>query len=230
VVNIGENSMLWKFPFLFLSLCLAMESTDSHAVLHFTLTDSKQIRLEGERVVLRGQRTNIEFEGTTNHNGTFVIHIAKGETYDIFYDLLAGVQKCPNCTPIMIPFEADGVSYQSFAEPFNFKLNNVLFETGKAQLKASSYGALEGLIKGLKKNPQAIIEIQGHSDNVGGFDHNVKLSENRAQAVREYVVQQGVAASRVFYKGYGPSVPVASNDSPGGRALNRRVQVKVIAK
>ncbi|MBR1630680.1 MAG: OmpA family protein [Paludibacteraceae bacterium] len=107
---------------------------------------------------------------------------------------------------------------------FKKALQGIQFETGKSVIKKTSYGILDQIAQVLQDNPTYLIEIQGHTDNVGKDDMNQKLSEARANAVRDYLIGKGVAAERMTAKGYGPFQPVADNKTASGRAKNRRVE------
>jgi outer membrane protein OmpA-like peptidoglycan-associated protein len=106
-------------------------------------------------------------------------------------------------------------------------MSDVLFDTGKYSLKAGAREKLAKVAGILLSYPGLNIEVGGYTDNVGGDSMNQTLSENRAGSVRDYLVQQGVASSAVSSKGYGNSLPVASNDSSAGRQQNRRVELLV---
>ena len=110
----------------------------------------------------------------------------------------------------------------------SIRLNNIFFETGKAELKAESHAELDRVVTFLQENPKMKIEIAGHTDNVGSASFNKKLSGSRAQAVAEYVVKKGVDEDRISYKGYGPSKPEADNTTELGRSLNRRVEFTIL--
>lgn len=107
-------------------------------------------------------------------------------------------------------------------------LKNVFFETAKYDLKDQSRIELDKLVAFMKTNETLKIELSGHTDNVGDKKSNQLLSENRAKAVLDYVVSKGVAAERMTTKGYGDTMPIASNDTPDGRAENRRTEFKVV--
>lgn len=109
------------------------------------------------------------------------------------------------------------------------RLNNIFFETAKATLLPTSQSELDGLVQIMNENPSMIIEIRGHTDNVGADDMNKTLSENRAKSVVDYLVSKGIAATRLSSKGFGETSPTATNDTPEGRALNRRVEFRVIS-
>ncbi len=104
-------------------------------------------------------------------------------------------------------------------------LGDILFETGKSQLKANSTERLYKLTSFLKTYPDRTLMIEGHTDNVGGDDSNILLSQKRAESVRIFLLEQGVNSARLSAIGKGENFPVASNESDSGRALNRRVEV-----
>ncbi|MCX7987057.1 MAG: OmpA family protein [Bacteroidales bacterium] len=107
-------------------------------------------------------------------------------------------------------------------------LNNIFFETNSYELKKESEVELNKLISFLQANPQVKIEIMGHTDNSGSEIFNLTLSENRARSVARYLIQNGIDAKRIFYKGYGEKFPIASNDTEQGKAMNRRTEFKII--
>jgi len=109
-----------------------------------------------------------------------------------------------------------------------FVLSNIFFDFDSDQLKEESDAELIQLTDFLRKNAKLNIEISGHTDNVGGSDYNLRLSENRAKAIFDYL-KQYIRPDRMIYKGYGSEIPVASNDSELGRALNRRSEIKILS-
>jgi outer membrane protein OmpA-like peptidoglycan-associated protein len=106
-------------------------------------------------------------------------------------------------------------------------MSDVLFDTGKYSLKPGAREKLAKVAGILLAYPGLNIEVGGYTDNVGGDDMNQKLSENRAGSVRDYLVAQGVGATSVTAKGFGNTLPVASNDNASGRQVNRRVELVV---
>ena len=108
-------------------------------------------------------------------------------------------------------------------------LRNVFFDTGKAEVKIDSYPELDRLIKLMTDVPSLKIELSGHTDNIGGKEANEKLSQRRAQAVRQYLVSRSVDGGRVTAKGYGASRPVDTNATKTGRANNRRTEFEITA-
>ena len=108
-------------------------------------------------------------------------------------------------------------------------LENIFFETGSAALLPTSEPELNKLLWTLRKNTAMKIEIRGHTDTVGDDKVNQKLSEARAKAVYEYLTGRGIEASRLTYKGFGETQPVADNNTPEGRKQNRRTEFKIIS-
>lgn len=108
-------------------------------------------------------------------------------------------------------------------------LKNIFFETNKATIKSESEAEMERVAKLLNENPTIRLEISGHTDNVGSYRANQRLSEARAKSVVDYLVEQGVAEDRLEYKGYSFNQPVADNNTAQGRAQNRRVEFKVLS-
>ncbi|QSA97785.1 OmpA family protein [Methylococcus sp. EFPC2] len=107
-------------------------------------------------------------------------------------------------------------------------LNNVLFDTDKATIKPVSYPELDDAARVFEVNPGLRVEVDGHTDSRASEAHNLDLSQRRAEAVRDYFIRHGVAPNRLTAQGFGESRPVADNDTDEGRALNRRVELKVI--
>ena len=129
--------------------------------------------------------------------------------------VLDSKDKCPN-TPKGAIVDKDGC----------WAFHGVLFDYDKASIKAGFENVFDNAIKVLKLNPGLTVEIQGHTDSRGSDAYNQTLSENRALSVKQLLVNNGIAASRLTTKGFGESNPVASNDTDTGRAHNRRVVYK----
>ncbi len=108
------------------------------------------------------------------------------------------------------------------------QLNNIFFATGSAELLSESIPELNRVADFLRENPTVVVEIAGHTDNVGSDTYNLSLSEKRAKSVARYIILKGFTRERIEFKGYGETTPVASNDTPEGREQNRRVEFKVI--
>lgn len=106
-------------------------------------------------------------------------------------------------------------------------LGDVLFDTGRAELKSGAFATLDRLATFLRENPERTLKIEGHTDSVGSDSFNLDLSQRRADAVRGALVDRGLDGSRVDTEGLGKSRPVASNGSAEGRQRNRRVEIVI---
>ena len=137
--------------------------------------------------------------------------------------------QCPN--------EAGPASNNGCPEPndddqkrLNQYAKTILFDTGKATIKFQSAEVLNQIINVLKKFPKSRFRIEGYTDSTGNKQRNITLSQNRADAVKIYLIQGGIDQSRLESKGYGPENPIASNKTRKGRELNRRVEINLIKK
>jgi len=131
------------------------------------------------------------------------------------------LDKCPN-TPTDVKVNKDGCPLI-----FNFKIN---FANNSAKLTPKAVGKIVAFAEFLKQNPSVKAEIQGYTDNKGSKAYNIKLSAKRAKSVYNELINLGISADRLSYKGYGPENPIASNATAEGKLLNRRVVAKLIYK
>jgi len=112
-------------------------------------------------------------------------------------------------------------------EKVNLAAKNVFFATGSSKLLAKSFGPLKTVAQILTDNPTFKINVEGHTDSTGKYDMNMKLSNDRAASVAEYLKGAGVDESRITSEGFGPDRPIAPNKTTAGRAKNRRVEMKL---
>lgn len=103
-------------------------------------------------------------------------------------------------------------------------MQGIQFETGKAVIKRQSYAILDQIAQVFTEHPDYVIEVQGHTDNVGKADYNLRLSQARAEAVRDYLINKGISEKRLTAVGYGDTKPMDTNETAAGRAQNRRVE------
>lgn len=108
------------------------------------------------------------------------------------------------------------------------RLNNIFFDFAKSTLKQESFPELKRVIKLLTDNPTMVISLAGHTDNVGSDAANLQLSKDRAAAVLKYITDNGIVMDRLSSEGYGETIPVTTNYTEEGRALNRRVEFKIV--
>jgi OOP family OmpA-OmpF porin len=133
----------------------------------------------------------------------------------------AGVVANNGCPEVVLPTPEVQAQLTSYARTINFN-------TGKSSFKEEAYPTLQAITAILKEYPKANFMIEGHTDSVGSNSLNQKLADARANAVMDYLINNGVSAARLNAKGYGEESPIESNNTRAGRAANRRVEVKLV--
>lgn len=112
-------------------------------------------------------------------------------------------------------------------EKINKAANNIFFATGSAKLLPRSFISLKDVAQVMKDNPSYKMDVDGHTDNTGSDELNQRLSESRANSVKQYIMENGIDESRIVATGYGEERPIADNNTAAGRAKNRRVEMKL---
>src|SRR5439155_5187148 len=143
--------------------------------------------------------------------------------------------KCPN-EPETINGYQDEDGCPDKGPPSKVKIENgqivilekIFFDTDKAKIKPKSYGLLDQVAQVIKGHPEFKIRIEGHTDSQGSDAHNTKLSQERADSVRTYLIKKAIAPERLMSVGYGPSQPIADNKTKAGREANRRVEFHIV--
>ena len=167
-------------------------------------------------------------------DGSFFIVLPEGKNYGYYID---DAQLFPLANNIDLREQTEAVQIennitvttieQMREEQTPMPLNNLFFATNESTLQPASINELERMVRILNIHPYHV-EIGGHTDNIGSDTANQHLSEARAQAVKDYLVQNGIDEKRLQVRGYGESQPRAGNDSEEGRKLNRRVEIRFI--
>jgi len=179
-------------------------------------------------VLKKGESEIVQAVKSNETTGDYEIHLTSPGPFAFEitaegYFFLNEAVEFPDTTALVKNFELKKL--QSGAK---IVVENILFNTGNATLKAESYSELNKLVNLLKENPSVRIEVSGHTDNVGSASVNKNLSKSRAMSVMNYLISQGISSARLEYEGYGFDRPVQPNTTAEGRAANRRVEIKVI--
>lgn len=170
-------------------------------------------------------------------SGEYLFILPPGKDYNISYDAEGflfysenrNIPKNTNYYEIYRPIQLPPIIVGS-----KVVLNNVFFDFDKATLRPTSNIELRNIVRFLNKYPKVVVEISGHTDSKGEPKYNLKLSDDRAAAVTNYLIEKGIGKERMRSKGYGETMPAAPNknpddsDNPEGRQLNRRVELKII--
>lgn len=183
--------------------------------------------------IVDNEKNEVIFTSQTNSaTGKFLVSLPSGKNYGLMvradnYLFHSENFDIPAATEYQ---EIDkDIALNNIKKDVKIILKNVFFETGSAKLKPTSYAELGRLTKLLSDMPAMRIEISGHTDNQGSKATNQRLSEARAKSVVDFLISEGVDASRLEYKGYAFDQPVADNATKEGRAMNRRVEFKVLS-
>ena len=225
---------MWKNLLLFLltgssllTFSQTLQPTDQLALLQGTVTNFKGKVLGNETILFSNDKTKATVKANTDAKGRFQVLVPVNAVYSLKYKTFTTDQ---DYTKMSVPGDAEA-TYEvtiKIDPPKNFVLSNVYFDTGKSTLKPASHKALDDLVEVLKLKSTMVIEIEGHTDDVGKPEDNLKLSQGRADEVKKYLTAKGISAARISAKGYGQEMPVADNTTEEGRSKNRRTSLKVI--
>ncbi len=223
------RTIFFSLAFVFVNFAYSQKlmPTESKALLNVLVTNFDMEPLGGETVIFRAEKTGKEFSVVTDEKGKAQILLPKGDTYEIKYKEFSSAVKY---SKFQVPNQPGRFTLQLHMkyEPSKvFTLDNVYFDVDKATIKPESYKQLDELVELMKLKKGMEIEIAGHTDNTGSKEHNMELSQRRAEAVKQYLVKKGISPKRIKATGYGDTQPIATNDTPEGRAKNRRIEVRI---
>lgn len=174
-----------------------------------------------------------EVTATTSEDGTYEIVLPEPGHYEIT-SINEGFLAYTDEIEVEMPETNEPAKKDIALTPIEIgatvRLNKVYFDFDKATLRPESFPELDRVVELMENNPTLEIEISGHTDDKGSDTYNQKLSQNRANSVKKYVVSKGIPSSKIIAKGYGESQPEVPNDSDENRQINRRVQFTVLKK
>jgi OOP family OmpA-OmpF porin len=217
----------WLLSLTPLIFSQTLKPTDKLALLTGTVTNFKGKPLAKEIVMFVNDKTKTVTKINTDEKGKFEVLIPVNATYNLKYK---NFTSDVDYTKMTVPADKEA-TYEvgiKIDPPKDFVLENVYFDTGRSILKPTSFKALNDLVEILKIKNTMVVEIQGHTDDVGKPEDNLKLSQERAESVKKYLESKGIEAARITAKGYGQTQPIADNAKEEGKAKNRRTSLKVI--
>jgi len=221
--------LLWNaFPLLAQD---ELQPTEEDALLECIVTDPDKIPEEDAQIIVESEDGTIKRNGKTNIDGIYKVLVPEGKKYHVkvkkfgkYLDYDVDIPNHPGAAEFVQPLII--VTVNKFIREYTLK--HVNFDTNKWDIRDDAMHTLNKLYHGFNKNPKLKVEIAGHTDDIGDAQANLRLSQKRADAIREYLIARGVSTDRVLAKGYGEIKPHAENKTAEGRSLNRRTEVKVI--
>ena len=201
---------------------------DTHAVLSVTFVNNEDVPQARKKLFFVGQNDpQKKVTVTTNSRGEATFYIPREETYNIFCETVTGPFACGE-TPYVSSSASTGDITVVFDDT-RVELRGVTFRLKSAELDSAGYKILDAAIAGMKKNPNAMVEIQGHASSSEGDEFEVqKLSEERAFVVLQYMTSKGIDRGHLAASGYGASQPKASDATESGRRKNSRIELCVL--
>ena len=212
-IRVGAEELIGSDSIAVVNVIVNCNDGKSHIDLKFTFEAAK---------------TKKAYQGVTDKTGNFSILLPEGDNYKVIYSYFGSVI---DDNSIDIPSMDGEINFNfkvTLEAPKVITLDNVFFDTNKSILKPESFEALDNLVLALESKEGMKIEIAGHTDNVGDETANLKLSQARAESVRKYLINKKISPDRVTAKGYGPTIPIANNETAEGRKKNRRTEVKIL--
>lgn len=203
------------------------QTFEGKATINVIVMSNLKTPIENQEVSFVSIKNKKIYSGISKKDGKIQLFIPVGDKYKVQYQSVTSkmdytVMEIPNAEGVIAECEL------TITPGTTFTLDNVFFDTGKSILKPESFVELDELLNYMSQQKTTVIEISGHTDNVGSADANQKLSQDRAASVKSYLVKKGISASRVEAKGYGDTSPIAENTDEAGRKQNRRTEVKIL--
>jgi len=205
-----------------------LKATDADALVKVTVTNMQNKPSSGDIITLISKASQMEYTGVTGDSGYFKVVVPNGDKYIVNFSSFSGEQRYKE---IEIP-KLDGSVEMNLMIKYDLPevvvLENVTFETSKTTIRTPSFPMLNKVAELLKNKKNMVIEISGHTDDVGETMANQKLSEGRATAVKNYLISKGVKPTQVTAIGFGKTKPIADNKTAEGKAKNRRIEIKIL--
>jgi outer membrane protein OmpA-like peptidoglycan-associated protein len=202
-------------------------ATKTEAAMKLFVVDKENGPIKGVVICLIAPTSTEYCTDETDADGYAEVLVPVGQKYDVKYLSLGGGDIATTVSVTNEPKQNIKLTLRYKRPPARvpFVLKGVNFDTGTAVLRDESASRLDLVVVFMKRRKSAVVEISGHTDNVGNAKKNKALSLKRAQACRDYLVEKGIEGNRITAVGFGGDRPVAPNDSDENRQKNRRIEV-----
>ena len=217
---------------LLTSISLSYAQT-AKAPLNVIVTNKKGELMPNDKITFIARDSKQEIVGITDEKGYFKVHLPAGDEYSIKVEV---VGEQVDYTSFEVPTPPPGAVFNTrtleirYELPESIVLKNVNFASGRSTIQAGSHATLDQLAEYLIRKKTLRIRVEGHTDSDGSATSNKILSENRAKAVKSYLVGKGVSSDMIEAKGLGEEKPLEDNSTESGKASNRRTEIHIIQK
>jgi outer membrane protein OmpA-like peptidoglycan-associated protein len=204
-----------------------IKPTKTEAAMRFVVVDKENGPIKGVVICLASPTTTKYCTEETDAAGYAEVLVPVGQKYDVTYLSLAGGDVATTVSVTSEPKQSIKLTLRYKRPPPRtpFVLKGVNFDTGTAVLRPESESRLDLVVDFMKRRKSAVVEVSGHTDNVGNSKTNKALSLKRARACRDYLISKGIEGSRITAVGYGGERPTVPNDTDENRQKNRRIEV-----
>jgi outer membrane protein OmpA-like peptidoglycan-associated protein len=230
-----------KYPALLLILCfLALNACGLNIISTDTVVAATGKVKENEnmgplKAVVEYKRLPYGNEGgriSSNEDGEFTFYVRGDGSYSLFVTS-EGYFGHSEEFNVSLELSNTGsidreIVLEAGAAGYVFTLENLIFEQGQSAITTSSHGELDMVVSRLNEFPLMEIQLEGHTDYIGNADQNMNLSRDRVNAVKNYIVGKGIQPERIQTRAYGGTQPLVRDDDPNARAVNRRVEVRIL--
>lgn len=218
---------------LLLFVGFSVFAQEDKAPLRVVVMDKSRKAIVNDKITFTGRKSGKEFVGITDVRGQFLVHLPAGDEYGIKIEVIGSEL---DHSSFEVPNLPPGSTFNTvtleivYELPLSVVLEDLHFKSGGSTIESSSYPMLSEVASYLKRKKDTNICIEGHTDDEGSATANLQLSQKRAEAVRNFLIKEGVPALRITTKGYGETKPIADNTTPEGRAKNRRTEIQIVNK
>lgn len=206
-------------------------SQEQQASIHVTVMNKQRRGIANDKITFIGQSSGKQIVGISDARGQFLVQLPPGDTYAIKVEVIGDEI---DYQTFEVPSPPPGAVFKTvemeiiYELPVSVTLKNVNFSSGSHQLKTSSYATLNTLVDYLLRKKEVRIRLEGHTDNDGDEASNLKLSQERAEEIKKYLIKKGINKQRIETKGCGELKPIVENTSAENKALNRRTEVHIV--
>ncbi|MFK7783748.1 MAG: OmpA family protein [Crocinitomicaceae bacterium] len=201
------------------------------APLNVLVTNKAGVPIPNDKITFIGKKSKLEIVGITNAKGHFKVLVPGGDEYAIKVEVI-GEQI--DYTSFVVPTPPPGVEFRTrtmeirYEIPSSVVLDDLHFASGQHTIEEESFPVLDQLAEYLIRKKTTKIRVEGHTDSDGSQSSNKILSENRAQAVKSYLLDKGVPTGLIEAKGLGEEKPLEDNSTAEGKAKNRRTEIHLV--